>query len=187
LAVLLSLRDAPAMFPGLASVVLDEVHVLAGTSRGDQLALCVSRLMTLAPGCRRIGLSATVSHPAAMRAYVAADRVIEVTDGAVPELEMMLPEGETSWAGHIGLEAATRVMACIRSAGMSIVFVNSRAQAELMFQALWKLNEPAVPIALHHASLEAEQSPPTSAGANCCSTARAACVCAARGLRVSTA
>ena len=49
LAVLLSLPDAPAMFAGLASVVMDEVHALAGTKRGDQLALCVARLMTLAP------------------------------------------------------------------------------------------------------------------------------------------
>ena len=73
LAVLLSLPDAPAMFAGLASVVMDEVHALAGTKRGDQLALCVARLATLAPRCRRVGLSATVAHPAAIRAYVGAD------------------------------------------------------------------------------------------------------------------
>jgi ATP-dependent helicase YprA (DUF1998 family) len=40
---------------------------------------------------------------------------------------------------------------------MTIVFVNTRAQAELMFQALWKLNDPTLPIALHHGSLEVEQ------------------------------
>ena len=157
LAVLLSLPDAPAMFASLASVVMDEVHALAGTKRGDQLALCVARLMTLAPSCRRIGLSATVAHPAAIRAYVGADRVIEEPDGAPPELTMMLPEGELSWAGHMGLDAAPGVMARIREAGMTIVFVNTRAQAELMFQALWRLNEPTLPIALHHGSLEVEQ------------------------------
>ncbi len=70
---------------------------------------------------------------------------------------MMLPEGELSWAGHMGLEAAPGVMARIRGAGMTIVFVNTRAQAELMFQALWRLNEPTLPIALHHGSLEVEQ------------------------------
>ena len=157
LAVLLSLADAPSMFAGLASVVMDEVHALAGTKRGDQLALCVARLMTLAPTCRRIGLSATVAHPEAIRAYVGAERVIEEPDGAPPELAMMLPEGELSWAGHMGLEAAPGVMARIRAAGMTIVFVNTRAQAELMFQALWRLNEPTLPIALHHGSLEVEQ------------------------------
>ena len=57
----------------------------------------------------------------------------------------------------MGLEAAPEVMARIREANMTIVFVNTRAQAELMFQALWKLNDPTLPIALHHGSLEVEQ------------------------------
>jgi ATP-dependent Lhr-like helicase len=57
----------------------------------------------------------------------------------------------------MGLEAAPEVMAHIRAASMTIVFVNTRAQAELMFQALWKLNETTLPIALHHGSLEVEQ------------------------------
>ena len=157
LAVLLSSADAPSVFAGLACVVIDEVHALAGTKRGDQLALCVARLMTLAPACRRIGLSATVAHPDAIRAYVGAERVIEQPDGTPPELVMMLPEGELSWSGHMGLETAPGVMARIRSARMTIVFVNTRAQAELMFQALWRLNEPTLPIALHHGSLEVEQ------------------------------
>ena len=69
----------------------------------------------------------------------------------------MLPEGRLSWSGHMGLEAAPQVMARIRSAGLTIVFVNTRAQAELMFQALWKLNDTTLPIALHHGSLEVEQ------------------------------
>ena len=74
------------IFAGLACVVIDEVHALAGTKRGDQLALCVARLMTLAPACRRVGLSATVAHPDAIRAYVGAERVIEQPDGTPPEL-----------------------------------------------------------------------------------------------------
>jgi ATP-dependent Lhr-like helicase len=157
LAVLLSLPDAGQMFAGLACIVLDEVHALAGTKRGDQLALGVARLGTLAPAARRVGLSATVAHPAAIQAYVGAARVISVQDGAPPELAMMLPEGELSWSGHMGLEAAPRVMARIHAAGTTIVFVNTRAQAELMFQALWKLNTSTLPIALHHGSLEVEQ------------------------------
>jgi len=157
LAVLLSLPDAPQMFAGLRSVVMDEIHALAGTKRGDQLALGVARLSILAPGLRRVGLSATVAHPAAIQAFAGASRIISVTDGAPPELSMMLPEGRLSWSGHMGLEAAPQVMERIRAAGTTIVFVNTRAQAELMFQALWKLNEPTLPIALHHGSLEVEQ------------------------------
>jgi ATP-dependent Lhr-like helicase len=157
LAVLISLPDATEMFSGLRCVVIDEVHALAGTKRGDQLALGIARLSRLAPGLRRVGLSATVAHPDAIQAYTGASRRIEVADGAPPDLTMMLPAGRISWGGHMGLEAAPNVMARIREAGMTIVFVNTRAQAELMFQALWHLNDPVLPIALHHGSLEAEQ------------------------------
>jgi ATP-dependent helicase Lhr and Lhr-like helicase len=157
LAVLLSSADAPAFFGGLTTVIMDEVHALAGTKRGDQLALGVSRLRTLAPGLRTVGLSATVAHPRAIEAFVGATRTIAVADGAPPSLAMMLPDGELSWAGHMGLEAAPQIMARIADAGMTIVFVNTRAQAELMFQALWRLNETTLPIALHHGSLEITQ------------------------------
>jgi ATP-dependent Lhr-like helicase len=157
LAVLLSLPDSPAMFGSLTTVVMDEVHALAGGKRGDQLALCVARLGALSATLRRVGLSATVAHPDAIAAYVGADRVIEEAGGAAPELSITLPEGRLSWSGHMGLEAAPQVMARIRSAGLTIVYVNTRAQAELMFQALWKLNDTTLPIALHHGSLEVEQ------------------------------
>ncbi|HJS87843.1 MAG TPA: ligase-associated DNA damage response DEXH box helicase, partial [Acetobacteraceae bacterium] len=157
LALLLSLPDAASLFGGLAALVMDEVHALAGSKRGDQLALCAARLATLSPGLRRVGLSATIAHPEAIRAYVGASRVIVAPEGAAPELSVMLPEGELSWGGHMGLEAAPGIMARIRAAGLTIVFVNTRAQAELMFQALWRLNDPTLPIALHHGSLEVAQ------------------------------
>jgi ATP-dependent Lhr-like helicase len=156
LALLLSLPDAPRMFGALAAVVIDEVHALAGTKRGDLLALGVARLRALAPGMRRIGLSATVPHRQALIDYVAADRVIEAADGTPPEITVMLPQGRLPWSGHVGLDSAPDVLDRIRAAGMTIVFVNTRAQAELMFQALWKLNAETLPIAIHHGSLEIE-------------------------------
>ncbi len=160
LALLLSLEEAPAMFGGLASVIVDEVHALAGTKRGDQLALCLARLAMLAPACRRVGLSATVAHRAALQAYIgcgAAARLIEVAEAAPPRISMMLPEHHIAWAGRMGLASASAVMQRIREAGMTIVFVNTRAQAELLFQELWRLNEETLPIALHHGSLDMAQ------------------------------
>src|SRR5476651_2320212 len=157
LAVLIASPDAAGFFGSLSAIVMDEVHALAGTKRGDQLALCMERLVELAPSVRRIGLSATVAHPAAIQAFTGASRIISVADGAPPVLSIMLPAGRLSWGGHMGLEAAPEVMARIRDAGIMIVFVNTRAQAELMFQALWKLNDPMLPIGLHHGSLEIEQ------------------------------
>jgi ATP-dependent Lhr-like helicase len=158
LAVMLSLADAGRMFAGLSTIVIDEVHALAGGKRGDQLALCLTRLAALAPGAVRIGLSATVAHRQPLLDYVAPGaRLIEVAEGAPPALGVMLPDGPLPWAGRMGLINAPEILARIRAAGMTIVFVNTRAQAELIFQALWRLNEDTLPIALHHGSLDLAQ------------------------------
>jgi ATP-dependent Lhr-like helicase len=157
LLVLLSGEDSQRFFKDLACIVIDEVHALAGTKRGDQLALCVARLRAIS-GARVVGLSATVAHKSAMLAYVGLRaRLVEAEDGAAPEVSLMLPQGRIPWSGHMGLAAAPAVLACIAQAGMTIVFVNTRAQAELMFQEIWKHNEANLPIALHHGSLDLEQ------------------------------
>lgn len=163
LTLLLSLPDAGALFGGLGAVVVDEVHALAGTKRGDQLALCLSRLGALAPGARRIGLSATVAHPGPLRAFLSPDgqpeavRLVLGEGGAAPDLSVMLPEGHLPWGGHMGLASAPEIYRRIRDARVTIVFVNTRAQSELIFQALWRLNDDNLPIALHHGSLTVEQ------------------------------
>ena len=160
LTLLLSVPDAPEMFAGLSAIVVDEAHALAGTKRGDQLALCMSRLGTLAPAARRVGLSATVAHPDLLRAWISptakADdvRLIQTKGGAAPVFELQLPEGRLPWGGHMGLASAPEIYRRIEAAGVTIVFVNTRAQAELIFAALWRLNEAALPIAMHHGSLE---------------------------------
>ncbi|HYZ33932.1 MAG TPA: ligase-associated DNA damage response DEXH box helicase, partial [Crenalkalicoccus sp.] len=163
LELLLSLPDAHALFGGLGAIVVDEIHALAGTKRGDQLALGLSRLGSLAPAARRVGLSATVAHPEPLRAFLSATgraedvRLLQVRGGAAPELEVVLPEGHLPWGGHMGLASAPEIYRRIRGARVTIVFVNTRAQAELVFQALWRLNDDALPIALHHGSLTIEQ------------------------------
>ncbi len=146
------------MFAGLATVIIDEIHALAGTKR-DQLALCLARLAALAPTARRVGLSATVAHRKPLLDYIgsgAPARLIEIEEAAPPEIEMMLPEAHIAWAGRMGLASASAVMKRIVASGTTIVFVNTRAQAELLFQELWKLNADTLPIALHHGSLELE-------------------------------
>ena len=160
LALLLSLENAPAFFENLATVVIDEIHALAGTKRGDQLALCLARLTTLAPRARRVGLSATVAHRRPLLDFVGCGgpaRLIEVPEGAPPQIRMMLPEERIAWSGRMGLASASAVLKRITGAGMTIVFVNTRAQGELLFQELWKLNTETLPIALHHGSLDLAQ------------------------------
>jgi ATP-dependent Lhr-like helicase len=163
LALLLTLPDAPVLFGGLGAVVVDEIHALAGSKRGDQLALGLARLGTLAPRARRVGLSATVAHPDQLRAYLSPTartddvRLVVGQGGAEPVIDMLLPEGRLPWGGHMGLASMPEVYRRIREAGVTIVFVNTRAQAELCFQALWRLNDDNLPIALHHGSLTVEQ------------------------------
>ena len=174
LALLLSYPDAGEIFAGLRCVVVDELHALAGTKRGELLALALARLGTLAPEARRVGLSATVAHPAALEAYLSksgrapADDVTVVRGGeaAQAEVKILLPGGEKPgekdkdrlpWSGHMGLYAIDRIYAAIQAHRTTLVFVNTRAQAELIFQALWHANEDHLPIALHHGSLAAEQ------------------------------
>jgi ATP-dependent Lhr-like helicase len=160
LALLLSQAHAPELFATLRAVVIDEVHALAGTKRGDQLALCLARLATLAPLARRVGLSATVAHTQALLDYVGCGtepRLIEVAEGTPPALSILLPAERLPWSGHMGLTAASRILERIEQHRMTIVFVNTRAQGELMFQALWKLNVDTLPIAIHHGSLDIGQ------------------------------
>ncbi|MGI9128135.1 MAG: DEAD/DEAH box helicase, partial [Roseomonas sp.] len=163
LTLLLSQPEATEFFAGLGGIIIDEIHALAGTKRGDQLALCLSRLAVLAPGAKRIGLSATVAVPDALRAWLAPDaqassvRLIMAEGGAAPVLDLQLPEGHLPWGGHMGLASMPEVYQRIEAARVTIVFVNTRAQAELCFAALWRLNEAALPIALHHGSLEIDQ------------------------------
>jgi len=163
LILLLSQPAAGELFGGLRAIIVDEIHALAGTKRGDQLALCLARLAVLAPAARRVGLSATVAHAEPLRAFLSPSghaeevRLVQVRGGAAPELSVLLPEGHLPWGGHMGLASAPEIYRRIRGAGVTIVFVNTRAQAELVFQALWKLNDDVLPIGLHHGSLTVEQ------------------------------
>jgi ATP-dependent Lhr-like helicase len=158
LALLISQENAADFFKTLKCVVIDEIHALAGIKRGDQLALCLARLSILAPGHRKTGLSATVAHPTRILRFVSRDaQLIEARDGTQPNVSLMLPPGRIPWSGHMGLAAAEVVLEQIAKSAMTIVFVNTRAQAELMFQAIWKHNEANLPIALHHGSLDMTQ------------------------------
>jgi ATP-dependent Lhr-like helicase len=75
LALLLSYHDAAEVFAGLQTVVIDELHALAGTKRGDLLALGLARLQRLGPQCRRVGLSATVRDPDELAGWLSASGV----------------------------------------------------------------------------------------------------------------
>ncbi|WP_319633565.1 ligase-associated DNA damage response DEXH box helicase [Pelagibius marinus] len=163
LALLLSYYDAPQVFAGLKCVVIDELHAFAGTKRGDLLALGLARLQSLSPGLRRVGLSATVHDPDWLAAWLAPTaepsgvRRVIGRDGAEAEVEILTTKEYLPWSGHMAVHALEEVYQRIRRAGTTLVFVNTRAQAEIVFQELWHMNEDGLPIALHHGSLAVEQ------------------------------
>ncbi|MDA0219189.1 MAG: ligase-associated DNA damage response DEXH box helicase [Proteobacteria bacterium] len=159
LALLLSYPDAATIFGNLRFVVADELHAMAGTKRGDQLALGMARLAAIAPGHRRIGLSATVAEPARLEGYLGpSGRVARVIGrgGVKPDMRILISGERVPWAGHSARHAFGELYETIKANGTTLVFVNTRSQAELVFQELWKLNEDALPIALHHGSLAVE-------------------------------
>ncbi|MEZ5826248.1 MAG: ligase-associated DNA damage response DEXH box helicase [Geminicoccaceae bacterium] len=161
LALLLSYEDAADMFASLRAVILDELHAIATSKRGALLALGLARLRRIAPDARFIGLSATIADPPDMLRFLTPApekaRIVEAGGGAQPQTEIALADAYMPWSGHVALYATSMIFERIQQVRTPLVFVNTRAQAELLFGALWKINERALPIALHHGSLAVEQ------------------------------
>ncbi len=154
---MLSYEEAPRMFGGLSRVVVDEIHALAESKRGDQLALCLARLQRHSPAMRRVGLSATVEDPPALAAFLGRGAEILAADpGPDPDISILATDDPPPWFGQGGRYAAPAVMELIRGATTTLVFINTRAQAELFFQALWAENDDGLAIGLHHGSLSRE-------------------------------
>lgn len=160
LALLLSYEDAPRIFAGLSRVIVDEVHALAESKRGDQLMLCLARLSSLAPGLKRVGLSATVEDPRAIATFLARHPdscdIVDADPGPDPDISMLQTEAAPPWAGGGGRHAIPEVLAEVRRHRTTLIFHNTRAQAELFFRDLWLANEEGLPIAIHHGSLARE-------------------------------
>jgi ATP-dependent Lhr-like helicase len=165
LALLLASADAPYLFGSLKRVVLDELHALVTSKRGDLLSLGLARLWQLAPGLAMTGLSATVAEPDDLCRYLVpqpehgashADLVI-ADGGAEPNVTMLEPGEYLPWAGHSARHAFPQIYELIKQHKMTLVFVNTRSQAEMIFHALWHINDDNLAIALHHGSLDVAQ------------------------------
>ena len=158
LALLLSYEDSPRMFAGLKRVVVDELHALAESKRGDQLMLLLTRLEALAPGLRRVGLSATVEDPPALARYFhpQACAVLHADPGPAPDIAMLRTETPPPWSGGGGRYAIPEVLAEVKKHKTTLIFHNTRAQAEIFFHHLWLANDESLPVGIHHGSLARE-------------------------------
>jgi ATP-dependent Lhr-like helicase len=151
-------EGAREYFRDLQAVVIDEAHAIQPSKRGDLLALGLARLQSFAPGMRRVGLSATVQDPAMLSRWLGPEvDLVWGEPGAPPQVDVLLAEERVPWSGITAQHAMPEVYEEIRRAKTTLIFVNTRWQAEFAFQELWRLNEDALPIALHHGSLAPEQ------------------------------
>ena len=166
LSLLLTWAETPSLFEHLELVVVDEWHELMASKRGVQTELALARLRRWRPELRIWGLSATLGN-----LDTARDTLLGLTSkdshdpgriirGLVPkglQVDSLIPETmeRFPWSGQIGLRLLPEVIAAIEEGNTSLVFTNTRATAELWFQALLGARPDwAGVIALHHGSLD---------------------------------
>lgn len=164
LSVLLSYPDSRALLGTVHAVVVDEWHELMGSKRGVQTELGLARLRRWSPGLRTWGLSATMGNvDEAARTLVGPGfpperlRIIRGREPKGIEIETILPEDATRfpWSGHLGLALLPQVVERIEAAGTTLLFTNTRSQAELWFRGLLGARPDWLgKIGLHHGSLD---------------------------------
>jgi len=173
ISILLSLDDAHEIFADLQTVVVDEWHELLSTKRGVQTELALARLRSLRPEMVSWGLSATLANlDDAVAALVgppraAAARLVSARVPRTLEIETLIPDRmeRFPWAGHMGMRLLPQVVATVERAATTLVFTNTRSQAERWFEAIaaarpdWRKA-----IALHHGSVDRDLRTKAEAG-----------------------
>lgn len=164
LSLMLTRSDAQTTLGNVRVVVVDEWHELVGNKRGVQVQLALARLCEWNPSLVIWGLSATLGNiPEAMYTLLGEQRAQtgRIVQGELPKallVDTLLPvtSERFPWAGHLGLKMLPEVAREIeQTAGTTLVFVNTRSQAELWYQALLDLRPDwAGIIALHHGSID---------------------------------
>ena len=165
--LMLSFPDARRLFANVRSVIVDEVHSFAPTKRGDFTALALGRLAEFAPGHIRFGLSATAARPDQLAEWLSSGSrpatVLKAGLSAKPNVRIMRVNKPMPYSGFMAQYAVPDIYAAIKATRSCIVFVNTRAQAEMLMQFLWEVNEDSLPITVYHGSLQREQRRKTEA------------------------
>nr|WP_210387935.1 ligase-associated DNA damage response DEXH box helicase [Ciceribacter sp. L1K22] len=165
LALLLANGEADRFFKDLRFVIFDELHSLVTTKRGHLLSLGLARLRRHAPDMQTIGLSATVADPPELQRWLVGQTpgteamagLVTVDGGAKPIISILTTEERIPWSGHSARYAMPELYETLKHFATTLIFVNTRSQAEMLFQELWTINDDNMPIALHHGSLDVGQ------------------------------
>ncbi len=160
LSLMLTRENAAQELGAVHTVVVDEWHELMGNKRGVQVQLALARLARWNPDLVVWGLSATLGNlDEAMRVLVGA-REATLVQGRIDKslvIDTLLPAnpGRFSWGGHLGAQMQLPVVAEIERSSTTLVFTNTRSQAEIWYQLLLQERPDwAGLVALHHGSLD---------------------------------
>ena len=171
LSLLLANPKAPALFAGLRAAVIDEWHELMGSKRGSQTELCLSWLRSQRPGLRTWAISATIGNldEAAHSALGAGSepRLITAPIARATEIRSLLPESIDGfpWAGHLGLRRYEDLVAALEPGVSTLLFTNTRNQAERWHQCLrYACPEMEHALALHHSAIDRAERQAIEAG-----------------------
>ncbi len=163
LTLLLTYAEAPRLFARLDTVIVDEWHELLASKRGTQVELALARLRQWHPQLKTWGLSATLANPQQALTHLAphdAEAVhITARINRPIEIESIIPVDIRSvpWAGNMGLRIADALIERLDPAVPTLVFTNTRNQAEMWHDALLQAKpEWSSLIGLHHGSLDRE-------------------------------
>lgn len=160
LALLLARADTPRRFAAVEGLILDEWHELLQSKRGTMTELCAARVRTLSPDVVTWALSATIGNLeeaacVAVGAH-AEPLVIRPAFERPLALDVLIPKeiDDFPWAGHLGLTMVEPLLERIEDKGTTLVFTNTRAQAELWYQAFVEARPAeADRIGIHHGSI----------------------------------
>lgn len=161
LSLLLARGNALSDLAGVHSVVVDEWHALLGSKRGTQTELALAALRRCSPALRVWALSATLPNVGeAAAAAVGPRRKAALVTANLPrpiEVDCLIPDAVEAfpWSGHLGLQMVDKVVERLDPARSTLIFTNTRNQAEHWFQALSRARPDWAPVlGLHHSAVD---------------------------------
>ena len=156
LALLNSYENAKEFFQNLKYIIIDEIHTFLDNKRADLLSLNIERLQTFSPNLQRIGLSATLKNKQDAKKWLCRkkSKIVSYENSVLPKIKILESKERIPWSGHMATYAIKEIYKEILKSKLTIIFVNTRAQAEYMFKNLWLINNKKLKIAVHHGSLE---------------------------------
>ena len=156
LALLNSYENAKEFFHNLKYIIIDEIHTFLDNKRADLLSLNIERLQTFSPNLQRIGLSATLKNKQDAKKWLCRKKpkIVSYENSVLPKIKILESKERIPWSGHMATYSINEIYKEIMKSKLTIIFVNTRAQAEYMFKNLWLINKKKLKIAVHHGSLE---------------------------------